>query len=107
MFRKLLSERAKPFEVLASICAGEKIQDGETQLRPTVPERMRAAETLARKLLPDLAATLQSGPDCGLLPLSSGLLPSIEVARRLAFLLASGLNKVKGGTVDHTANLGP
>lgn len=88
-FRQWLYDRAKPFELLADICTGREIQDGDTKRKPTVAERMRAAETLARKLLPDLAATTISAPDGGPLTLPySPLGESFEVARRLAFIFA-------------------
>ncbi len=87
-FRDWLMERAKPFELLASICAGETIEDKEGKRKPTMQERMRAAETLSRKLLPDLAATTLTGKDGGPLQLDNraGLQDEMkEAARVIAF----------------------
>lgn len=64
-FREWLMDRAKPFELLADICAGKEIEDKDGKRKPTTQERMRAAETLTRKLLPDLAATTLTGKDGG------------------------------------------
>ena len=43
--------------------------DGDTKRKPTVAEWMRAAEMLARTLLPDLAATTISAPNGNCAPL--------------------------------------
>lgn len=92
-FRAWLAKRAKPFELLAAICRGDVIEDGDGTRRPTVAERMRAAETITRKIMPDLQASKveASGPDGA--PLVAGReLSDIEVARGLAFLLVSPLH---------------
>ena len=90
-FRQWLHDKAKPFELLADICTGKVIQDGETRRKPTVAERMRAAETLARKLLPDLAATAITGSDGGPVAFTGDSLSPFELARRVAFALANGV----------------
>lgn len=89
-FRGWLMERARPFELLASICAGEEIEDKDGKRKPTMQERMRAAETITRKLLPDLAATALTGRDGGPIAIdrTSGLPEDIESARQIAFILA-------------------
>ena len=94
-FREWLNARAKPFEVLAAICCGESIQDGDTKRKPTVSERMRAAETLARKLLPDLAATAVTGSDGGPIAFTENNLSPLEIARRIAFALAQGVESAE------------
>lgn len=95
-FRQWLAEKAKPFEVLAAICAGEEIEDAGKKRKPTIPERMRAAETIARKLVPDLAATALTGENGGPVSVTqsggASELSDFEVARRLAFLLAKGIH---------------
>lgn len=90
-FRAWLSKRAKPFELLAKICRGDEIMDGDAKRRPTVAERMRAAETLTRKIIPDLQATKAevSGPDGA--PLGGAELSDFEAARVIAFALTRGL----------------
>lgn len=90
-FRTWLADRAKPFEVLAAICAGEEIEDGGIKRKPTVSERMRAAETLARKLLPDLAATTITGANGGPVDITAGSVTPFDLARRIAFALAQGI----------------
>lgn len=90
-YREHLNQRAKPFELLADICAGRTIGDGDTRRKPTLSERLRAAETLTRKLLPDLSA--------GRMDVTGNLSATVEatgssaysVAQRLAFLLMQGL----------------
>lgn len=94
-FRTWLAERAKPFEVLAAICAGEEIEDGGIKRKPTVSERMRAAETLARKLLPDLAATTITGANGGPVDVAAAAVTPYELAHRIAFALAQGVEAVK------------
>lgn len=91
-FRTWLADRAKPFEVLAAICAGEEIEDGGIKRKPTVSERMRAAETLARKLLPDLAATTITGANGGPVDIASSSVSPLELAHRIAFALAKGID---------------
>lgn len=88
-FREWLNERARPFEVLAAICMGEEIADGNTKRKPTVAERMRAAETLSRKLLPDLAASTLTGPNGAPLVLASPDVDMFTTARKLAFVLST------------------
>lgn len=93
-FRAWLAKRAKPFELLAKVCRGDEIEDGGVKRRPTLPERMRAAETLTRKIVPDLQASKveASGPDGA--PLMAGReLSDVEVARGLAWLLVSPLRE--------------
>lgn len=93
-FRQWLADRARPFELLADICTGASIQDGDTMRKPTVAERMRAAETLTRKLLPDLAATAITGASGGPVLMSGHIHSQVEIARRLAFVLSSAVNEV-------------
>ncbi len=81
-FREWLAAKARPFELLAAVCAGEEIDDGGVKRKPTLAERMRASETLGRKLVPDLSAASLSGPNGG--PLEVGTpLSSMELSRRL------------------------
>ena len=90
-FREHLNERAQPFELLADICAGREIVDGGTKRKPTLQERIRAAETITRKLVPDLSAGHMSveGKVAGLDALAA--LSPFELARRVAFTLAQGI----------------
>lgn len=97
-FREWLSEKAQPFELLADICSGLSIEDAGVKRKPTLPERMRAAETLGRKLLPDLAATSISTPQLEAGNLHGLAVPSFELARRLAFVLANGIEQMDPDT---------
>lgn len=106
-FRLWLADRAKPFEVLAAICAGEEIADGGTKRKPTVAERMRAAETLARKLLPDLAATTITGANGGPVSVSESSVTPVELARRVAFMLAQGVDDAQEASRAYTAPTAP
>lgn len=90
-FREWLAEKAKPFVLLADVCAGNEIDDGGTMRRPTLAERMRAAEMLARKLLPDLRATKAEISATAQLGGATLEVLNIESARRIAFILRSGL----------------
>lgn len=97
-FREHLNKKAKPFELLANICAGNEIEDGGVKRKPTMPERMRAAETLTRKILPDLSASAVSHtvpPGTPDMPPPHGLSPELDLARRIAFLLASAQHRAK------------
>lgn len=107
-FREWLAKRAKPFELLAKVCRGDEIDDGGEKRRPTLPERMRAAETLGRKLLPDLAAQAVKAEVTGTdgAPLG-GQLTDFEVGRRIAFLLAAGLHGQGAGMAALSAPAAP
>jgi len=87
-FRQWLMARAKPFELLAAICAGEEIEDKDGKRKPTMSERLRAAETISRKLLPDLRATELTGKDGEALIPDDAPVTDFELARKAAFLLA-------------------
>ena len=77
------------------ICAGEEIKDQGKPRRPTIFEQMRAAETLSKKILPDLAASAISGPN-GLPVESEETKPSdMEIARRILFVLAAAKQKAE------------
>ena len=96
-FREHLNAKAKPFELLADICAGKEIDDGGTKRKPTMPERMRAAETLTRKILPDLSASAvnhTASPPDPALQVPGALSPELELARRIAFMLAQAQHRV-------------
>ncbi len=100
--RDRIKELADPIAFLADVMAGKRmVAAGEpgdmkkTWCYPTLTQRVQASETLLRKLLPDLKATELSGPDGAPLiePTRCGELYSkIEPARRIAFVLASGLD---------------
>lgn len=94
-FREWLAKKARPFELLADICAGREVEDGGVKRKPTLDERRKAAETLARKLVPDLSAAQVSAAvattDADKEIATGPLHPNVEMARRLAFLLRSGM----------------
>lgn len=97
-FRVWLLERAKPFELLASVCAGEEIEDKDGRRKPTMQERMRAAETISRKLLPDLRATELTGAEGGPVAVQGVVngLPdgNAELVRRVMFMLTKSFHEM-------------
>jgi hypothetical protein len=76
------------------VCAGEPGDQARTWAYPTIEQRIKAGETLLRKLLPDLKATELTGAEGAPLILPptrrEELVSSAELARRMAFLLAKG-----------------
>jgi hypothetical protein len=102
--RHFINERGRPLDFLAAIASGRKVTAADPSdpgkklsVYPTLSERAKAAETLLGKILPDLKSTELSGPEGEpLIPAgancNSQLPPDVETARRVAFLLASGLN---------------
>ena len=99
--RDRIQELADPIAFLADVMAGKRmVAAGEpgdmkkTWCYPSLTQRIQAGETLLRKLLPDLKATELTGKDGA--PLIEPtrvdeLYSSVEVARRIAFVLAGGL----------------
>jgi hypothetical protein len=66
--RNALLDKSDAVEVLADICAGRELlcsgpTGKEIWRRPTLPERLQAAQTILRKILPDLAATELKGEE--------------------------------------------
>ena len=66
--REALLSRSDAIEVLSDICAGKQLlvsgpTGKEMWRRPTLPERLHAAQTILKKILPDLAATELKGKD--------------------------------------------
>ena len=75
------------------VAAGEPGDMKKTWVYPTLAQRVQVAETLLKKLLPDLRATELTGKDGA--PLieptrHDELYSTMEIARRIAFVLASG-----------------
>jgi hypothetical protein len=92
-YREHIAKRGKPIELLCDISAGREIDDGGKKRKPTLAERTRAAETLSRKLLPDLSAAQIEAlvqDDADNEPMSDR-----EVAMRIAFLLAKGVHEME------------
>lgn len=91
-YREHIAKRGKPIELLCDISAGRDIDDGGKKRKPTLAERTRAAETLSRKLLPDLSAAQIEAlvQDEDKEPMSDR-----EVAMRIAFLLAKGVHDME------------
>ncbi len=99
--RDRIQELADPIAFLADVMAGKRmVAAGEpgdmkkTWCYPTLAQRIQAGETLLRKLLPDLKATELTGKDGA--PVieqptrHDQLISSMELARRMAFVLAAG-----------------
>ncbi len=98
--RDRIQELADPIAFLADVMAGKRmVAAGEpgdmkkTWCYPTLAQRIQAGETLLRKVLPDLKATELTGKDGA--PLieptrRDELYSSMELARRMAFVLAAG-----------------
>jgi hypothetical protein len=66
--RNVLLEKSDAIEVLSDVCAGKQLlvsgpTGKEMWRRPTLPERLQAAQTILRKILPDLAATELKGEE--------------------------------------------
>jgi hypothetical protein len=99
-YREHIAKRGKPFELLCDISAGREIDDGGKKRKPTLAERTRAAETLSRKLLPDLNAAqveaLISDDTADSKPMSDQ-----EVAMRIAFMLAKGVHDMERTVEGH------
>jgi hypothetical protein len=97
--RAFIDQRGRPLEFLAAIAAGRKLTAADpadptktTRLYPSLEARAAAARSLLNKLLPDLKATELTGADGG--PIATTNVNDFDLARRLAFLLASA-------TVEH------
>ncbi len=99
--RDRIQELADPIQFLADVMAGKRmVAAGEpgdmkkTWCYPTLAQRVQAGETLLRKMLPDLKATELTGKDGAPLiepPTRRGeLYSTIDLARRMAFVLAAG-----------------
>lgn len=104
-FREWLNDRARPFEYMAGVAAGEKvIEDGGKLRKPTPAERMRAVEALMRKIVPDLCATTLTSGDGGPVAIcpavSASTMSDFELARQLAFLLAKGIHDAEEGAMQ-------
>jgi hypothetical protein len=99
-YRAHIARRGKPIELLCDISAGREIDDGGTKRKPTLAERTRAAETLSRKILPDLNAAqveaLISDDTAASKPMSDQ-----EVAMRIAFMLAKGVHDMEQTVEGH------
>jgi len=66
--REALLGRSDAIEVLSDVCAGKQLlvsgpTGKEMWRRPTLPERLQAAQTILRKILPDLAVTELKGEE--------------------------------------------
>lgn len=101
--RRFINQRGRPLELLAAIADGRKVtaadpDDPGKKIRvyPALRERTSAAKTLLNKLVPDLKSTELSRSDGKPLfdrdPGSGHPDEDVELARRLAFLMASGQN---------------
>jgi hypothetical protein len=90
-FREHLAARAKVFELLADVCSGRKIFDGEEKRKPNLSERLRAAETLVRKLMPD-AASVHVSAQADHDPTTPS--SKIDLARMIAFAMNEGLKEL-------------
>ncbi len=97
--RDRIQELADPIQFLADVmngvrmtAAGEPGDKSRTWVYPTLAQRVQAGETLLRKLLPDLKSQELTG--AGGTPLvepthRDELISKVELARRLAFVLAA------------------
>lgn len=92
--RSVILQRGKPLELLCDISRGVKIRVGpqagpsEPQYTyPTLQERAAAAKILIDKLMP--AASASSGDDKDGAPIAQEM-SSLEVVKRIAFVLRSG-----------------
>lgn len=98
-FRRFIDQRGRPLELLAAIARGNKVTAADpsdpttkTRIYPSLAERTVAARALLDRLLPALKATELSGPGGGPVQVDGRELSDFEAARRIAFILASGLH---------------
>ena len=114
--RDRIQELGDPIAFLADVMNGKRmVAAGEpgdmkkTWVYPTLAQRVQVAETLLKKLLPDLRATELTGKDGA--PLieptrHDELYSTMEIARRIGFVLASGaeakreLAEIDAPTID-------
>ncbi len=68
--RSYITKEGCPIRLLCQIASGKKIKAAAepgsakaSKIYPTLIERLRAAETLARKIVPDMKAVEYSGPE--------------------------------------------
>ncbi len=96
-----IMREADPIQYLCKVARGDRMEAGDgpdakkkSWWFPTGDQRLTAMQTLARKVLPDLRATELTGRDGEpVIPPTrvDELYSTMEVARRLAFVLAGGL----------------
>jgi len=98
--KETILKRGRPLELLCDVARGIKIRVGaqagpeKTFVYPTLPDRIRAAETLLAKIVPSMKASEISGPD------GVPLLPEIpqqsnrQTARALLSLLSGGVGGI-------------
>lgn len=91
-YREYIAKKGKPIEFLADMCAGKEFYDGDIKRKPSAAERIRAAETLSRKITPDLMASQVSAlvQEDRVKTMSDA-----EAAMRIAFLLARGASDLE------------
>ncbi len=97
--------QAEPHSFLIRVMEGRKFKRAGTEgaqrttaCYPTLTESISAAETLLKKIAPDLKSQELSGPDGAPLVVPTHidkLCSTMEVARRVAFTLAGGLEAKK------------
>lgn len=95
--KETILKRGRPLELLCDVARGIKIRVGaqagpeKVFVYPTLPDRIRAAETLLSKIVPSVKASEISGPDgAPLIPIEPQQ-SSRQTARALLTLLGTGV----------------
>lgn len=112
--RQTILERGKPLELLCDVARVVKIRVGPQAgpgtpefVYPTLQDRIHAAETLLRKIAPDLKATEISGPE-GQPVLPDAPVDDRQTARAILAVLAEGvLGRAKFSVMDTKSDLEP
>ena len=112
--RRFINHRGRPLELLAAIADGRKVsaanpeKPGEIiRVYPSLNERVSAARTLLNKLLPDLKSSELTGPDGAALDLGQQSMSPFELARRIAFTLAQGIQAAEDEMLQPVRYLPP
>ena len=98
--KEMIIKRGKPAELLCDVVRGKKIRVGPQAgpgdpeyVYPTLQDRVSAARVLIGKVAPDMRSQELTGADGGPIETRTGdssLNPMMELARRFAFVMASG-----------------
>lgn len=96
--RRFINQRGRPLELLAAIADGRMVSAADPQnpgkklrVYPSLSDRVIAARVLLGKVLPDLKSTELTGPNGAPLDMGQDAISTFDLARRMAFVLAQGV----------------